>query len=63
MPRATGPDAGEKAQRKVESGRKRLIVSVILGSILVQSSHLVHPVLGPTHRFHLGVGNPAASVR
>lgn len=34
-----------------------------LGSILLQSSHLVHPVLGPTHRFHLGVGNPEASVR
>ena len=38
-------------------------LAVRLGRIRWQSSHLVHPVLGPTHRFHLGVGDPEGSVR
>jgi len=33
------------------------------GGLWLRSSHLVHPALGLTHRFHLGAGDPEACVR
>ena len=33
-----------------------------MGSLWLNTSLLVHPALGLTHRFHLGVGDPEASV-
>ena len=35
---------------------------VWLGGLWLHSSHLVHPSLGLTHRFHLGTGDPGASI-
>lgn len=35
---------------------------VRLGGPWLHSSHLVHPDLGTTHRFHLGTGDPAAAI-
>jgi hypothetical protein len=35
---------------------------VRLGGLWLHTSHLVHPSLGLTHRFHLGTGDPGASV-
>jgi hypothetical protein len=36
-------------------------IAVQLGIPWLRTSHIVHPALGATHRFHLGAGDPAAS--
>lgn len=33
-----------------------------LGGPWLHTSHIIHPALGVTHRFHLGLGDPGASV-
>lgn len=33
-----------------------------MGGFWLHTSHLAHPALGLTHRFHLGVGDPEASI-
>jgi hypothetical protein len=38
-------------------------LTVRFGQFRLESSHLVHPVLGVTHRFMVGAGEPEASPR
>ena len=44
-----------------ETGSMGGSLSFRVGGFWLQSSHLVHPALGVTHRFHLGTGDPGAS--
>lgn len=44
-----------------ETGTIGGIMALRVGSYRLQSSHLVHPALGVTHRFCLGFGDSAAS--
>ncbi len=45
-----------------ETGSLGGALVVRMGGLWLHTSHLVHPALGLTHRFHLGVGDPEASV-
>ena len=44
-----------------ETGSMGGNISARVGGVWLQTSHLVHPALGVTHRFQLGVGDPGAS--
>jgi len=45
-----------------ETGSLGGILVARLGGLWLHTSHLVHPALGVTHRFHLGGGDPGASI-
>ncbi len=45
-----------------ETGSLGGTLVIRMGGFWLNTSHLVHPALGLTHRFHLGVGDPEASV-
>ncbi len=45
-----------------ETGSLGGALVIRVGGLWLHTSHLVHPALGLTHRFHLGVGDPEASV-
>jgi hypothetical protein len=51
---------GVRADPETGSLGGNLVIRV--GGLWLNTSHLVHPALGLTHRFHLGVGDPEASV-
>ncbi len=51
---------GVRADPETGSLGGHLVMRV--GGLWLNTSHLVHPALGLTHRFHLGVGDPEASV-
>jgi len=45
-----------------ETGSLGGILVARLGGPWLRTSHIIHPALGVTHRFHLGLGDPGASV-
>lgn len=51
---------GVRADPETGSLGGNLVIRV--GGLWLNTSHIVHPALGLTHRFHLGVGDPEASV-
>lgn len=56
------PRLGLGARADPETGSLGGNLVMRLGGLWLHTSHLVHPALGLTHRFHLGVGDPEASV-
>jgi hypothetical protein len=59
IPLAPGLGLGLRADPETGSLGGSLVVR--LGGTWLRTSHLVHPALGLTHRFHLGAGDPEAS--
>lgn len=56
---AAGLGMGFRADPETGSLAGSVVANV--GGPWFRTSHLVHPALGVTHRFHLGAGDPAAS--
>jgi len=56
------PGLGLGVRADPETGSLGGNLAVRLGGPWLHSSHLVHPALGTTHRFHLGTGDPEAAV-
>jgi hypothetical protein len=57
---SSGLGLGFRADPETGSLAGSLVARV--GGPWLRTSHLVHPALGVTHRFHLGAGDPAASI-
>lgn len=55
---ASGLGLGFRADPETGSLGGSLVTNI--GGPWLRTSHLVHPVLGVTHRFHLGAGDPGA---
>ena len=56
------PRLGLGVRADPETGSLGGNLVVRIGGLWFHTSHIVHPALGLTHRFHLGVGDPEASV-
>ncbi|MCK9996229.1 MAG: hypothetical protein KAH56_08120, partial [Candidatus Krumholzibacteria bacterium] len=53
---------GMSVRADPETGSLGGALVIRMGGLWLHTSHIVHPALGLTHRFHLGVGDPEASV-